>query len=468
MPLDENRRTHGHAQLPTGPEAMAEWRREVLQKVFTYMFGFLALLLVVETALSLRSQQWHAVPALAVAVGFQAVAAFATTWSIRARSTVFATAACVGLGFGLPTLGFGLPVPFIVAAMTLTLLALCVSQRFALVALGTLVTVMLVAAVYVCFLRAPLPVALGRRQAILDPNHFSNWLRVIAVFAAVGGAIIGAIGFLLRRLEEAVNHNGHLFLSFEQASRDKIQALEQREILHAKVQRASELQLLGMLAATVAHDFNNLLMVIQGNAALLHGHVAGEAQESVTDIQGAVERATDLCRRLLTLAGERVSQDEDADLNRLVEAELPILRRLVTSQVSLEWQPGPALWIKCARTEMRQALLNLCANARDAMPNGGRLKLSATLATRQSPGQYTPKAYACLSVCDTGVGMDAATRDKIFEPFFTTKGKTKGTGLGMTVVSAAIERQSGFLELDSTPGKGTTFSLFFPIVAALD
>jgi signal transduction histidine kinase len=443
---------------------MLEWRLEVLQKVFTYMFAFLAALLLVETSISFRTGQWHALPALTIAVVLQAIAAFARTWSIRARGAVFTAAACAGMGFGLPTLGFGLPIPFIVGAMTLTLLALCIGQRFALCALTALVAIILGAAGYVCFLRAPLPVALGESQAILDPNHFTNWVRVVVVFAAVGVAIIGAVGFLLQRLEEAVKHNGHLFVSLEQASRERIKVLEEREILQAKIRRGNELQVMGLLSATVAHDFNNLLVVILANATFLKTKVPDGAQESIADIEGAAERATDLCRRLLTLAGDRVSQDEVADLNQIVEGELPILRRLVTSQVTLEWRPGPPLWVKCARTEMRQALLNLSANARDAMPNGGRLQISAMLTMRPSAEGGTPRSYACLAIRDTGTGMDAATRDKIFEPFFTTKGKAKGTGLGMTVVSAAVEAQNGLLELETEPGKGTTFSLFFPIV----
>jgi len=451
-------------QAPTGPEALVAWRLDVLQKVFTYMFAFLAALLLIEAAISLHTGQWHALPALAIAVLLQGIAAFARAWGIHARGAVFTVAACVGLGFGLPTLGFGLPIPFVVGAMTLTLLALCVGQRFALGALGALVAVMLASASFVCFWRAPLPVALGQGQGILDPNHFSNWLRVITVFAAVGVAIIFAVGFLVQRLEEAVRRNRHLFLNFEQASRDKIKALEEREILQAKVRRANELQVMGLLSATVAHDFNNLLMVILANASFLKNEVHSAAQESITDIEGAVERATDLCRRLLTLAGERVSEEQIADLNQIVEGELPILRRLVSSRVTLEWRPGPPLWVKCARTEMRQALLNLAANARDAMPSGGRLQISGKLTTRQTPEASRPRSYACLSISDTGIGMDAATREKIFEPFFTTKGKTKGTGLGMTVIAAAVEGQHGFLELDTELGKGTTFSLFFPSV----
>jgi signal transduction histidine kinase/CheY-like chemotaxis protein len=450
---------------PTGAEAVAEWRREVLHKVFRYMFFLLATILLVEAGLSLRSGQWHALPALALAVLFQGIAAFARRASVRTRALAFVGAALLGVGTTLPVLGFAFPVPFVVAVMTLTLLALCVGQRFALLSLLSLVVLVLLDAAYVCFARAePFPATLVRTQGVLDPNRFPNWIRVTLIFGAVCLAIIGAVGFLVRRLEDAVARNAKLFESLEQASHDRIRVLEEREILQEKVRRGNELQLLGLLSATVAHDFNNLLMVILGNASSLKEEVRGQAREDVADITRAGEQAADLCRRLLTLSGERISGDEIAELNRVIEEELPILRRLVTSRVKLEWNPGAPLWFRCARTEMRQALLNLCANARDAMPQGGRLLVSTNGARRPRPGEETAESFACLVLRDDGIGMDASTRARIFEPFFTTKGKSKGTGLGMAVVAAAVERHQGFLELETEPGQGTCFSLFFPSV----
>ncbi|HTS15157.1 MAG TPA: ATP-binding protein, partial [Candidatus Sulfotelmatobacter sp.] len=444
---------------------MTAWRLEVLQKVFTYMFGLMATIFLVEAALSLRSGQWHALPALGLAVVLQGLAAFARALGVRARASIFTAAAGLGLGLGLPVLGFAFPVPFIVAGLTLTLLALCASQRFALFALVSLVLVILAAGLYTCFLRpVPLPVPLGGSQPILDPNHLSNWIRVTTIFAAVGVALIASVGFLVRRLTEAVSHNAGLFNSLEQASREKIRALEEREVLRDKVRRSDELHLLGLLSATVAHDFNNLLMVILGSAALLKEGADGQARDDLVEIERAGEQAAELCRSLLTLAGERISGDEVAELNRLIEEELPLLRRLATSRVTVEWAPGEPLWLKCARKEMRQALLNLCANARDAMPKGGRLRIATARVERARPGAGTPTALARLTIGDDGIGMDVATRDRIFEPFFTTKGKTQGTGLGMTVVSAAVERQGGFLELETELGRGTTFSLYFPLV----
>jgi signal transduction histidine kinase/CheY-like chemotaxis protein len=443
----------------TGPEAVVGWRLEVLQKVFTYMFLLQASILVVETVISLRNGRWHALPALTVVVTLKGVAAFARGLSARVRAAIFTIGAAAGLVMSLPVLGFALPVPFISTELTLTILALCVSQRSALFALVALVLAILLAGVYVCWFRsAPVPVPFAGSLPILDPNRFGNWIRVTITYAAIGLAMIGSVGFLVRRLTEAVTHNAGLFSSLEEASRDKIRALEEREVLRDKVRRSDELHLLGLLSATVAHDFNNLLMVIMGNAATLKPALGDQqAREDLSEIERAGERAADLCRSLLTLAGERISGDEVVDLNRLIDEELPLLRRLVSSRVTVEWTPGPPLWLKCARKEMRQALLNLCANARDAMPRGGRLRI----ATARVDGPF-----ARLSIADDGVGMDAATRDRIFEPFFTTKGKAKGTGLGMTVVSAAVERQGGRIELETEPGRGTTFSLFFPLVDA--
>jgi len=446
-----------------GPEAVVAWRVEVLEKVFTYMFGLMTAILLVESALSFQSRQWHALPALSLAVVLQGVAASARGLRVRVRAAVFAAAALVGLAMSLPVLGFGFPIPFIVAGLTLTLLALCVSQRFALLALLGLVLVILGSALVVCFLRTtPLAAPLAASQPILDPNRFGNWIRITVIFAAVGAAMIGAVGFLVRRLTEAVSHNAGLFSSLQEASRDRIRALEDREVMSDKIRRADELHVLGLLSATVAHDFNNLLMVIMGNAAVLKPVLDDRAREDLVEIERAGERAAELCRSLLTLAGERISPDEIAQLNGLIEEELPLLRRLVTSRVTVEWSPGPSVWIKCARKEMRQALMNLCANARDAMPRGGTLRIATARVGGLRPGM-TSGGLARLTISDDGVGMDAATRDRIFEPFFTTKGKAKGTGLGMTVVSAAVERLGGYLELESEPGRGTTFTLLFPL-----
>jgi signal transduction histidine kinase/CheY-like chemotaxis protein len=448
-----------------GPEAIAAWRLEVLQKVFIYMFALMVSILLFETVLGLRYGHWDAIPALAIVVLSNGVAAFARGLSVRARATIFTLGPATGLVMALPVLGFALPVPFLTTELTLTLLALCVSRRSALFALVTLVLAILAAGAYVCLLRsAPKPMSFPAGVPILDPNRFGNWVRVTIIYAGTGLAMIYSVGFLVRRMTLAVSHNAGLFSSLEQESHEKIRAMEEREVLKDKVRRSDELHLLGLLSATVAHDFNNLLMVIMGNAAALKPGLQGQAREDLDEIERAGERAADLCRSLLTLAGERISGDEVAELNRLIEEELPLLRRLVTSRVSVEWVPGPPLWLKFARKEMRQALLNLCANARDAMPEGGRLRIATAQVERPRPGAATTTALACLSIGDNGVGMDAVTRDRIFEPFFTTKGKTKGTGLGMTVVSAALERQGGFLELETEPGRGTTFSLFFPLV----
>jgi signal transduction histidine kinase len=167
----------------------------------------------------------------------------------------------------------------------------------------------------------------------------------------------------------------------------------------------------------------------------------------------------------LTLGRERISEMEMLDLNRVIEAELPIVRTLVSSRVRLQWDPGPPLWLKGARTEIRQLLLNLCANGRDAMPEGGNLRISTERAERATPDAGAPADFACLVVSDDGSGMDEETRRRLYEPFYTTKA-TKGTGLGMSVVLAAVEQHAGSIEIESTPGRGTTFSIFFPLAAS--
>lgn len=180
--------------------------------------------------------------------------------------------------------------------MTLTLLALCVSQRFALVTLAAIVVVLVGVAGYVSWLQPGYPHALlAQDQRILAQKHFPNWIRVIAVPTAVTLAVILSLGFLVRRLEEALAHNASLFGKLQAESQEKIDALEARHSAESQAKRAHELQLLGMLSASVAHDFNNLLMVILGNASLLKDDARSQApaqtQAQLAEIEQAGERA---------------------------------------------------------------------------------------------------------------------------------------------------------------------------------
>lgn len=446
------------------PEALSQWRHRVLQRMFLYVFVFLAGLLCLELANSVRTGHWHALPALSVAVVLQGVAALAQRSPVLVRAVAFTLASCVGIGIGIPVVGFGLPLPFVFGMMTITLLAVCVGRQFAFVSLTAIVVVILGAAYYVCFVAAEPPLEATTSPSVLDSTTFPNWLRVVGGFALASSAVIFSIGSLFRRLEQAVERKSKLLEILKRESQDKIQALEARERMTEQLRRSSELHALGMLAAGVAHDFNNLLVVIMANSSALKEEASGVEREMLEEVEQASEQAADLCRRLLTLGRERVSKDEKAELNALIEADLPLVRRLMSSRVEVHWRPGPELWFRAAKVEFRQLLLNLCANARDAMPDGGELTISTSVVTRTRPNGTTPQTFALLSVADQGTGMDDETITRLFEPFFTTKANTTGTGLGMAVVAAAVEQHKALIEVSSTLGKGTTICILLPTV----
>ena len=249
------------------------------------------------------------------------------------------------------------------------------------------------------------------------------------------------------------------------------------------------MEAVGRLAGGVAHDFNNLLMVIQGHAELLSektrtGH-AGKAADSeprpatgegdwylrkVEQIQKAAERAAGLTRQLLAFSRMQMLQSKVIALNEIVAEMGKMLPRLIGEDIDLEIVMSPDLGrVKADPSQMEQVILNLGVNARDAMPNGGKLKIETAdveideaFARRHPP--MAPGPYVLLAVSDTGVGMDPETQTHIFEPFFTTKEVGKGTGLGLATVYGVVKQSGGYVWVHSEKGRGTTFRVYLPRV----
>ncbi len=248
------------------------------------------------------------------------------------------------------------------------------------------------------------------------------------------------------------------------------QDVSERTLLERQLRQAQKMETIGQLAAGVAHDFNNILTVIQGHAGLLqHKWPTGEAQsKSLQEITNAAGRATTLIRQLLMFSRKQVMQFRHLDLNHVMRNALSMLQRLVGEHVQIEFrtqEPLPA--IHADNSMLEQIAMNLAVNARDAMPNGGRVSIATSLQKIQrAPTPMDPENrqgdYVCLSFTDTGVGMDTQILGRIFEPFFTTKGVGKGTGLGLSTVFGIVRQHQGWLEVDSTPNKGTTFRAYFP------
>jgi signal transduction histidine kinase len=248
--------------------------------------------------------------------------------------------------------------------------------------------------------------------------------------------------------------------------------VKERQHAEDQLRQGQKMEAVGRLAGGVAHDFNNLLGVILGYSELLLGQgLPAPHVRKVEQIQKAGERAAALTRQLLAFSRKQVLTPKVLDLNALVADLARMLPRVLGEDVELVIVEGPGLGqVKADPGQLEQILMNLSVNARDAMPEGGRITITTTNATldheRGVGGGAAGGAFVMLAVSDTGCGMDADTRSKAFEPFFTTKDQGKGTGLGLATVYGIMKQSDGHIAIETAPGRGTTFRLYFPRVDA--
>ena len=245
--------------------------------------------------------------------------------------------------------------------------------------------------------------------------------------------------------------------------------------LETQLRQAQKMEAVGRLAAGVAHDFNNLLTVIQGHAQLARARsdVSPAQAKSLDAVSCAAQRATALTKQLLTFSRQQPMQSKPLDLNKTISDLTKMLLLLLHEKIDLKYDFAAELPMICADvTMMEQVVMNLVVNASDAMASGGALMIRTQAV--EIDGEYArnnPEARAgrflCLSVTDTGCGMDPATQARVFEPFFTTKEVGKGTGLGLATVYGIVKQHHGWIELTSEVGKGTTFKIFYVAEAAV-
>jgi PAS domain S-box-containing protein len=249
--------------------------------------------------------------------------------------------------------------------------------------------------------------------------------------------------------------------------------VRERRRLESELLSARRLESIGRLAGGVAHDFNNLLTAVEGNLTLMRETLPGDSPltDNLEEIGQAVQRGAELTRRLLAFARRQLIEPRILALPDQLQNLERLLKRLLGPAVVLEIEVPESLWtIRADPTSLEQIIVNLAVNARDAMPTGGRLRISAQNLMVTAPVRggdvVTPGEWVRLDVEDTGTGIDESLLGQIFEPFFTTKERSGGTGLGLATVYGAVTQSDGQIRVHSTPGVGTRFSLYFPRVLA--
>jgi signal transduction histidine kinase len=256
------------------------------------------------------------------------------------------------------------------------------------------------------------------------------------------------------------------------------QAEAERLWLEGELRQAQKMESLGTLAAGIAHDFNNILNIVQGYAFVLRDSKVSDelVTESVSAILDSTTRGATIVQQLLTLARKREPKFELVNVDDLVEELAQLFGKsspqTIEIRVDLSRQSPPFL---ADRNQIFQALLNLCLNARDAMPAGGTLTLKTSLVNRNAVRNAVPNSeevtaeqYARIEVSDTGEGIDEKILSRIFEPFFTTKGAGRGTGLGLAVVYGILKHHKGLIQVTSKPGAGTSFQIYLPVTGRTD
>jgi PAS domain S-box-containing protein len=244
------------------------------------------------------------------------------------------------------------------------------------------------------------------------------------------------------------------------------EALRERE---EQLRQSQKMEAIGQLAGGIAHDFNNILAAILTNCSLAVDHIGDQPQlsQDVEEIRQSAERAAALTRQLLAFSRRQMLTPRVIDLNVVVRGMETLVRRVIGEHIELAVEVATTLVsVKADPTQMEQVILNLAINARDAMPNGGRLTIAtANVVLDETAAGVGGVRWAMVRVTDTGHGMDPATRARIFEPFFTTKARDKGTGLGLSTVYGMVQQSGGKVHVESEPGHGSSFEVLLPCIA---
>jgi signal transduction histidine kinase/ActR/RegA family two-component response regulator len=314
------------------------------------------------------------------------------------------------------------------------------------------------------------------RNFLIDTVHPEDRARFEAIFAPTQSSTVEAIYRIVRpdgvvrwirdRAFVVRNPEGEPYRLAGIA-----EDITDRRELEEQLSQANKMEAIGRLAGGVAHDFNNLLTIIVGYAQMLmdHTYFGDPSRDKLEQILNAGSSASILTRQLLAFSRRQVLQPRMVNLNHLVTNVTAMLDPMIGERVTIETALDPELGlIKADPHQLEQVIINLAANARDAMPNGGIFRIetgmSAAATTTANGGSANePHRRVRLIISDTGCGMDDRVRERAFEPFFTTKGVGKGTGLGLSTVYGIVRQNQGTIHVSSQPGQGASFELSFPM-----
>lgn len=268
---------------------------------------------------------------------------------------------------------------------------------------------------------------------------------------------------------ESRDEIGKLAMSFNLMYENLKRREEEKTALEESLRRSQKMEAVGTLARGVAHDFNNILSTVQGSVFLLDKKMAREShlRHYIEQMHGAINKAKSLIQGLITFSRIQRMEPVAFDLNAIASKLKPLLRSIAGERIEIDIDQSPGtLDIVADPIQIEQVLMNLCSNAADAMPDGGKITIKTE--SRKVPEDFiagagiAPGNYAVIAVSDTGEGMDEEVKDRIFEPFFTTKEVGRGTGLGLSIVFGIVEQLNGYIDVHTQKGVETVFSVYIP------
>ena len=301
-------------------------------------------------------------------------------------------------------------------------------------------------------------------RAVTEPaeRRLARYAGLI-LLVTMGALVILVLSFsqaaLSRRAQQLANVNQRLQ-----------EEMEERRKTEEALRQSHKMEAIGQLSGGIAHDFNNLIMIVKGNLRLLKRKLGAEAEQASTYIASAdeaLDRAAHLTQRILAFSRRQPLTPQRVNLSTLAQGLSELIRHSVGEKVEITLRLTASWSTLCDINQMENVVLNLAINARDAMPDGGRLVVETRDVTLTQPpgdveGEFVPGDYVALAVIDTGSGMPEEVRRRAVDPFFTTKPQGKGTGLGLSMTFGFVRQSGGYLVIDSAPGEGTAITILMP------